>query len=59
MITIRRRQILALTAAFMTSVSGVALAQSTYPESDRQNHRPVHAGDRYGHDCTGGRSATE
>jgi tripartite-type tricarboxylate transporter receptor subunit TctC len=31
MITIRRRQILALTAAFMTSVSGVALAQSTYP----------------------------
>lgn len=31
MITIRRRQILALTAAFMTSVSGVALAQSAYP----------------------------
>ncbi|WP_322992077.1 tripartite tricarboxylate transporter substrate binding protein [Limnohabitans sp.] len=31
MITIRRRQILALTAAFMTSVSGVALAQSSYP----------------------------
>ena len=31
MITIRRRQILALTAAFMASVSGVALAQSAYP----------------------------
>lgn len=31
MISIRRRQILALTAAFMTSVSGVALAQSAYP----------------------------
>jgi tripartite-type tricarboxylate transporter receptor subunit TctC len=31
MINLRRLQFLALTAAFMTSVSGVALAQSTYP----------------------------
>jgi tripartite-type tricarboxylate transporter receptor subunit TctC len=31
MINLRRLQFLALTVAFMTSVSGVALAQSTYP----------------------------
>jgi tripartite-type tricarboxylate transporter receptor subunit TctC len=31
MITIRRRQILALTAAVMTSASGVAFAQNAYP----------------------------